>query len=336
MLQLEVPVSARILMMSGCGVLGIMMFFNCYRFLNLSAERRWIKTGWETLIWSTQEVQKKRMNQYVEVMMEYGEQEKIPWIQKWDQYFVQSQIKKKLPFLNSQLYGLLLISAAAGGFLILIMIIQKSGGKAAWTLLWPGAVLFAGSYGLKVLRLRKLNQTERELLPFLNLVDNFSRSEQDLFRILERTGRYLKEPLRSAVIACSRQAVMTGNRYDAVWELIYQIQHPKFQEIIRNLEICSRNEANYSEVLRDMRQSLQHYIAARREEKEISKEGRIQTAFILLMGVVMMGMLTAMTRISMRDILKYAPGRIIVLCWCMVLLFMIWNTCLKDQERSGG
>ena len=96
----------------------------------------------------------------------------------------------------------------------------------------------------------------------------------------------MKEPLRSAVgNHATGQAVMTGNRYDAVWGLIYGIEHPKFQEIIRNLEICSRNEANYSEILGDMRRSLKIIYSRRKEEKEILKEGRIQTALILLMGM---------------------------------------------------
>ena len=48
----------------------------------------------------------------------------------------------------------------------------------------------------------------------------------------------------------------------------------------------------------------------------------------------MMGMLTTMTRISVTDILMYPPWKDYCVCWCMMLVFIIWNTCLKDQDGS--
>ena len=136
-------------------------------FLKLSGEYQWIKKGvGKGSLRIRKKCRKKKNEAVCEVMMEYGVQEKIPWIQRWDQYFVQSRLKMIFPFLNSQLYGLLILAAGSAGFLILIIITAGTGGSTGWVLIWPGAVIFGGCYILKVLRHRRMKQTEKELIPF--------------------------------------------------------------------------------------------------------------------------------------------------------------------------
>ncbi len=336
MFQLEIPEEIKILAAVSCIAGGILFFSAFYKLFAMPFWHRQIKEGWERILESTRDMQARRLEDYQKTVSEYGAQEQIPRLQKWDRYFVQSGISQKIPFLNSQLYltGILL-GAAAGFFLFWLTAGENPVAGMGRGVLWMIGESGCGYMVIKVLVRQRRKRTEKELLPFLNVVDNFSKGHEDLFYILENAGRYLKEPLKSAVLECSRHAAQTGKRYEAIQELIYSIQHPKFQEMVHNLDICSRNEANYSEVLKDMRESLVNYLSNRREEETILREGKIQILLILCMGMPMIGMLRAVTGVSVLSMTKNFFGRAVIGYWILVLLFILYQMFFGEDRKES-
>lgn len=168
-------------------------------------------------------------------------------------------------------------------------------------------------------------QTEKELVPFLNIVDNFSKTEKDLFQIFELAIPYLQEPIKTALMECGRHVSATGNRMEAIRDLLYRIAHPKFREIVQNLEICSRNEANYGQILGDMRDGLSSYMSNRKEEAAILREGQIQIAVIVGLGIPMVAMLSVVTQVPLTDLTQNLFGRFVIGYWIVLILMIIYQ-----------
>ena len=335
MFRLEIPLEIKVYAAVSCMAGGLLLFWAFCRWMELSARYHWVKDRWRRVVEETRKIQERRLEAYRQAAGEYGSLEQIPRLQKWDRYFVQSGLQKKIPFLNSQLYltGLLLGGAAGFGVFLLAGGKDPAAGMAKGVI-WTALELSCGCMVIKVLRIRERKKTEGQLLPFLNMADNFSRADRDLFRILEKTGTYLKEPLKSALLECSSHASQTGNRYGAIQELVYRIEHPKFQEIIRNLDICSRNEANYSEVLQDMRESLLHYLSGCREEASILREGKIQILLILFMGMPMVGMLRMITGVPLLSMTGNLFGRLVIGYWMGLLLFVLYQLIFAEDRKD--
>lgn len=312
----------------------VCLCFGIYQILSLARKGGWLESGWEQLVYTTQKIEKKRMEDYEKAFLEYGAQEKIPMMQRWDRLFIQSGLNRRLSFLNGQLYGIFLLGTGIAGMLLFAT--RKSLDLSARFLggmVWAGSILGGGILVLKVFRQRRRRQTEEQLPAFLNMVDNLSRTQQDLFQIFATAAQYLREPVRGTILQCSYHAAQTGNRYGAVQELIYRLDHPKFRDLIQNLEICSRNEANYSEVLTDMRENISVYLANQNELRSIRREGRIQILVIMSMGVPMIGMLRMMTQIPLIEMFHHLAGKCILCYWIWVLGLVFWQLIFaKEQE----
>ncbi len=318
------------------GMAGAGMFTCVYRIITMGIRQQWMRHGWSYFMFQTRQIQQKREKDYRRQYEEVGILEKVSWIQRWDQCFSQSMIQKKYPQLNSQMYASFLVGVAAlAGILGIVFCRERplvSVGVGG--ILFVG-ILLVGVFYVNQLRGKNWRKTERELMPFLNIVDNFSRTEQDLFQIFELATPYLQEPLKSVLSECGKHAAATGNRMEAVRELLYKVEHPKFREIIQNLEICSKNEANYAVVVGDMRDSLTAYMSNRKEEAGILKEGQIQIGVILAMGVPMIAMLTGITQIPLKGMADNLFGRFIIGYWICLLAVIIFQMFVKGAGKES-
>lgn len=331
MFQLDISADVKLLGVLCFCVSGLLFFLAFFRLFSFSDGYGWVRNQVFRVLEKTEKMQEKQIQSYRKMLKEYGVQEKIPLICRWDRAFVQSGVQEKIHFLNSRICaGIMLTVAAAGAAFFMLLLPAGVWAGLIWMIVEPGAVCFL----IRLLCIRRMNRTESELLSFLNIVDNFSVAEQDLFRILGNAGEYLKEPLGSALKECSIRAAQTGNRFEAVQELICRIGHPKFQEMMQNLEICSRNEANYSEVLADLRESMTAYLSARREENSILREGKIQIMLIVLMGIPMIMMLTAITGVPVFSMADSPVGWAAAGYWVVLLIVIFYQMCFADNRKA--
>lgn len=315
---------------------GCCIFWAIYKVFCLGVQKQWVSRGWQYLLEQTNQTQRQRRLAYQQQYEEIGAVDKLPLMLRWDQVYSQSTIQNRFPNLNTGMYsGLLLATASIAGICGLLLFVKKPGTGILLGLLLFSGVLAGGIFYVNLLRRKRLYQTEMELVPFLNIVDNFSKSEHDLFQIFELSVPYLKEPLRSAIAECSRQAATTGNRMEAVRDLLYRIEHPRFREMIQNLEICSKNDANYAAILKDMRDGLSAYMTSRKEAAGILKQGQIQMIVILLLGIPMVAMLGVVTQVPLTDMVHTLFGRIVIGYWVLLLLFIFYQMFFSATGRES-
>ena len=127
------------------------------------------------------------------------------------------------------------------------------------------AVYIAGTeFIFQRMRNARMDKTEGELLTLINAVDGYAGTSDDIISILENAARML----------------------DADSPLRMNIEHPFFKTFVRNLEISSRNNANYKAIVAESRGLLKSYIDNSAKLKNIYSNGRMNI-MILLAACVM-------------------------------------------------
>ncbi len=174
----------------------------------------------------------------------------------------------------------------AGGALYFAGILA---GLAWWT---GGLLVLLGYVGLyaffQLLMLRNFRKTDEELLKFLDFLGNYSITSGEITSILRQISGYMGEPLRTVLEEGYYEAQTLGNTSLALMQMAEKIQHPKFKEIIYNLEITLRYSADFTVLVGQSRKSVREDIRLRRERKNMAKEAWINILILGIMTVVIL------------------------------------------------
>lgn len=272
---------------------------------------------------------KRNKEQLENVLME-GENDNQNIFYKLDVLIIQSGLKKKLPFLNSETFLIftIIIGLATSIFLQHIIGIY---------IISIISFLFVCAFGYMIIYIiagRKFIQTEQCIMQFVNLLDNYSKTSDDIIDIFGKISYYLDEPLRTAIIECHTEATNTGDISTSFRNLSTKIEHPKFKEIIRNLEICRKHEANYSTIIKDIRYNLKEYLKSKEERKAEEQTARISMAIMVVFGVIILtiinGFVTEGTVITV--LMSSIIGQCIILYFIILLLVVLFNIIKVDKK----
>lgn len=143
---------------------------------------------------------------------------------------------------------------------------------------------------LNILMLRNYNRTDEELLKFLDFLGNYSITSGEITSVLKQISGYLKEPLKTVLEEGYVEAQTCGNTGMALLEMAEKIQHPKFKEIIYNMEVTLRYSADFTTLVGQSRRAVRENMKLRRERKSMAKEAWIN---ILILGGMTMVILKA-------------------------------------------
>ena len=255
-----------------------------------------------------------------------GRQEKHSFLYRLDLLVIQSNIKKFLPFASTEILIVLVIILSAGGFAVVTTI------TGTWIFGIVGfmAVVFVCYMILYLMAGSNYKKTEESLMTFINLLENYSNTEDEIISIFSRIQYFLTEPVKSAVEQCCAEAEATGNKEKAMQNLEKTIEHEKFKELIRNLEICSRYDANYGEVVKDSRSLLREYLAYKKERKAIINNARVEVAMILGGCALVVWMMNDFTQTGIMNVLLGSLFGNIILVYCIVIiLYAIWMVAFQ-------
>lgn len=147
-------------------------------------------------------------------------------------------------------------------------------------------------YGIITYRAKKrYHQLDNQLLSFMNLIDNYSKMSDDIIEIFGKIYRYLDPPLSGLLEECYSQTMMTGNPELCLRELTDRMGHEKIKEIIDNIEIASRHEADYSVVINDEREIINNYLFDKKEKQSLINSARVECLILLGLGAALVYML---------------------------------------------
>lgn len=204
---------------------------------------------------------------------------KRDFLGKLDERLAYSGIKEKLKWITTEIYiviTLLLVS------LVIIVFTIKFGfviGLISGILVYS---LFELIISLAISVRNK--RTEVIMLQFMNIVDNFSRTSDDLIAIFEKSARYIEDPLKNQIIDAVSIAKNSGDRMGALQELQERVKNKHFKILVRNLEISSRYENNYSAIVEDCRGIFHNYIKNEKEKRVIRQQGLMDIGIMIAVG----------------------------------------------------
>ncbi len=165
----------------------------------------------------------------------------------------------------------------------------------------------------------------------MNLLENYSKTNDDILKIFGQVCPFLDEPLRSYVSDFYFSAVHDGDATRAFRNLEDSVGHEKLQEIIHNIEMCSKHEANYEDVIKDSRLSLSEYLGAREEKKAIVGNGRIEILMLLGASGICLGIFGGLVT-NMKAVLFGTPGGNALMGFGVaVLLYCGWLMLSMDN-----
>lgn len=272
------------------------------------------------------EQEEERQSEQSRLLLIEGRQEKTNLLYKLDLLVLQSNIRKIIPFASTEILLILTIALSAAGFAVAASIT----GTWIFGILGFIGVTFLCYMVLYFMARNNYRKTEESLMTFINLLENYSSMEDELIAIFSRIQTFLTEPVRSAVEQCCMEAKMTGDKGSAIRNLEKRIEHEKFKELIRNLEICSRYEANYGEVIKDSRSLLREYLAAAKERKAILNNARIEIAMIIGCCGVVFWMMNDFTQTGILAVLLgNTPGNMILVYCILMVLYAVWTVAFE-------
>lgn len=224
-----------------------------------------------------------------------------------EQRLLYSGLTRKIPFLSPEVYVV--------GNLFLIGLVYALAGvlSGIW---WLGIPAVAAAelmlhVGMNILIMRNYNATDEGLLKFLDFLGNYSLTSGEVTGVLQQVSGYLEEPLRTVLEECYYEAQMSGDSGIALLSMAEKIQHPKFKELVRNLEITMRYSADFTVLVSQSRRSVREYMRMRQERKALASEAWVNILILGGMTVVILKAVEALIGIPIEEILLHSwVGRV--------------------------
>lgn len=217
-----------------------------------------------------------------------------------------SGIKLRFPEVSAELWiagNLAVISLA-------VLLLSACFGFAAGVL---GAAVLAAVefFVLRYLRMANLKAVNEHMMKLLDFLGNYSITAGEAAGIFHQVGRYMEEPIKSALDACYYEAQTTGDTGLALLSMAEKIEHPKFKELARNMEISIRYCADFTLLVSGSRRSLREYLRVSQERKGMLAEAFINMALLLGMSLLVLLVVGYLVQMPAAELLTGTlPGRI--------------------------
>ena len=281
------------LLLSGCGLL-------CVRVRWLEIMSNLMKRSREEM----EEAAGKRLLENRRQLMVLQKKHSL-WY-RMEQELNYSGWKRRIPLLTAELWIALNILAMAGVFILLLV---GMGWKTA--ILGTAAFLGVEYMLLYICKLKNFRSVNSNLIKFLDFLGNYSVTAGELTGIFMQISKYVEEPLRSVLDECSYEAQTTGDTSLALLSMAEKLEHPKFKELVRNMEISVRYLADFSLLVNSSRRIMREYLRLGEERRSMMREALVNMVLLLTMSVFTLAVVDGLIEASIWTILwDTLPGRI--------------------------
>lgn len=215
-------------------------------------------------------------------------------------------LKLRIPGLTPELWIACSLAAAAGTAVLLSLVFGV--GAAVMGLFVFAAAEMTVMRQLRTANLRAVNEHLMKLLDFLG---NYSITAGEVTGVFHQVSRYMEEPIKSALETCYYEAQTTGDVSRALLAMAERIEHPKFKELARNMEISKRYCADFSALVAGSRRSLREYLRVSQARRGMLREAFVNMSLLAglsLVVLVAVGSLVQMPAIKL--LTSTLPGRI--------------------------
>lgn len=303
--------------------IGISIFFLIFNLLTYWNSKNTFAQSIKQIYEYTKRHEKERQDAYENEYKRDGALETKGLLNKLDKKIAESGIKNRFKNLNAEIALIVtFITSVIVGIIIYIIF-------GNFILSLAGFIVSAAMFYifLDVKCSIAFIKEEKNLIIFMDLVYSYSSSTDDLIQILDSAGRHLTEPLRTEIAECCVQARITGDISSAIQTLSMKVGNPKFYEVLSNLEIGSKYQANYAEMVDAMRDDVKIYLKGRQEDKARASGARIMWVILTVCGLFLLKMIKGFGEKSLFSVLfGSAAGYFVVFYFIVVYLIVLIKT----------
>lgn len=236
-----------------------------------------------------------------------------------EQELMYSGWRIRFPSLNMEWFLAGMAALVTGIFLLLFPIVgftKACVGVVAWCL----AVYLALQLG----KLRTMRSVNDNLLKFLDFLGSYSITAGEITGIFHQISRYMEEPMQSVLEECYYEAQTTGDTNLALLSMAEKIEHPKFKELVRNMEISLRYCADFTVLVSNSRRSVREYLRLGAERKGMLREAVINMLLLLAMSGFVLLTVDGLISVSIWSVLwGTLAGRLAVGAMGVILLLFL-------------
>jgi Flp pilus assembly protein TadB len=246
------------------------------------------------------------------------------FIYRLERQLLYSGLIHKFPKLTPEIWllGLLGISALVYGVCTLL---------SGSFLIGLGGILIIQiviAWGLSLMMGRNYRRVNDNLLKFLDFLGSYSVTSGEISGVLHQISKYLDEPLKSVLEECYYEAQTSGDTRLALLSMAEKVEHPRFRELVRNMEISIRYSADFTVFVINSKRAVREHLRSRQERKTMADEAMINMLLLLGMSGVILMTMENLIDANAREILLYTlPGRIGV-----VLLLVIFGLFFRKMR----
>lgn len=181
------------------------------------------------------------------------------------------------------------------------------------------------------LRSRNRKAVNEHLMKLLDFLGNYSITSGDVTGVLCQVGRYMEEPIKGVLDSCYYETQTTGDLNMALLSMAEKIEHPKFKELVRNMEISLRYCADLTALVSGSRRSMREYLRIAQERKGMLREAVINMMLLAGLSLIVLFAVGYLVQISVLKLLTGTfPGRI-----GLVVMAVIGILFVSQMQKSA-
>jgi len=228
-------------------------------------------------------------------------------------------LKLRFPGLTAEIWIAGSLAAAAVVTVLLSVFLGMGAGVCGFFGFMAFELVF-----LRQLRTANLKAVNEHLMKLLDFLGNYSITAGEVTGVFHQVSRYMEEPIKSALETCYYEAQTTGDVSRALLTMADKIEHPKFKELARNMEISKRYCADFSSLVAGSRRSLREYLRVSQTRRGMLREAFVNMSLLAGLSMVVLVAVGSLVQMSAVKLLTATlPGRIgLLVLGFIAMLFM--------------
>lgn len=253
------------------------------------------------------------------------EEEKI--IDILDNFVEKSGIKKIFPFVTSEILAAATLIIA----LIASIIVNLKFKFWLYTIAAFIITIFTCYFLLKIMSKITCDRIDNQIMPYLGTLKNLSKSNADIVTIFEKSIPYARSPIKDYVqqfvFECKRGIPLEK----AFKNLMDKVENKRFKELITNIMICSKHNADYRKLLNESKIIFKNYLSERKRRKSVAKSGRINILSVTGIGAFVFWILQSFTGSTLEKLKSSFIGNILLGYVLIVFIFALYKFLTLDK-----